>query len=255
MESGGQRRRITIIDDHAEFLALMQDVLSVHHDVVTMSGRDLTPDDIVDSRPDLLLIDLRLDTRDLQGSDILALVRSHRHLRKVPVIVCSADAQALNGRADAILARGNTAILSKPFTVDTLEEIVGLGLSRGFSSRPVLDAAADRFDGSNSTDAILIADQTGRYVDANDAALSLLGLTREELCRRSVADVVATDRAWTDAEWERYRRDGWWQGGVTLRLAGNRTRRMLATAGIVEGGEQPAYVSWLQPIEEGIAAG
>lgn len=250
------RRRITVIDDHAEFLAVMQELLSLHHDVTAMSGDGVGPDDIAASHPDLLIVDLRLDRRDLQGWDLVSLARAHPELRAVPIIVCSADTQELNGRAGGVLGAGNTAMLTKPFTVAAVEEVVAQGLAGGFPDAqvpPIQDGYESLL--SSETGAILVADEAGRYTDANDIALRLLGLTRDELRRRSVADLVESDRAWTDAEWQRYRRDGWWHGGVTLALPDGRTLRMLATARVVGTGDDRAYVSWLQPIEEGVALG
>jgi PAS domain S-box-containing protein len=250
------RGRITIIDDHPEFLALMQDLLSVRYDVVGFSGSELGPDDIVDSRPDLLIVDLRLDRRDLQGWDIVALARADRHLRTIPIVVCSADENALNARAGALLNAGNTAVLIKPFTVDAIEEIVRQGLRAGFPRAEVGGSGRDGYRRllDTSRDAVLVTDQSGRYIDANEAALDMLGLTRDQLCRLSVGDLVAMDAGWTDAEWQRYRRHGWWHGGVTLTMSDGRTQRMLATARIVDDGGRPAYVSWMQPIEDGALA-
>jgi len=245
------RSRITIIDDHPEFLALMQDLLSGSYDVAVLSGHDIGPDDLVDSRPDLLIVDLRLDRRDLQGWDIVALARAHRDLRTIPIVVCSADENAVNVRAGALLNGGNTAVLIKPFNVDALEEIVSQGLGTGFPDAGLGGSARDGYHHllQESRDAVLVTDQAGRYIDANEAALDILGLTREQLCRLSVADLVAMDDGWTDAEWQRYQRHGWWHGGVTLTMSDGRTKRMLATARIVDDGGHPAYVSWIQPIE------
>jgi DNA-binding NtrC family response regulator len=134
-----RRHRITIIDNHAEFLELMREVLSSDHDVEAFSGHDLTPDDIVDSRPDLLIVDLLLDIGDLQGWDVVTLVGAHRDLRSVPIIVCSADGRALAAHSAAI-ARGNMAILAKPFTLDELDQLVRRGLETGFEAEPALVA-------------------------------------------------------------------------------------------------------------------
>jgi PAS domain S-box-containing protein len=45
----------------------------------------------------------------------------------------------------------------------------------------------------NSGDAILVADDTGRYVEANPAACRMFGLDREALLRLSVSDLVTPD--------------------------------------------------------------
>ncbi|MFP5350512.1 MAG: PAS domain S-box protein, partial [Gammaproteobacteria bacterium] len=80
---------------------------------------------------------------------------------------------------------------------------------------------------ANALDAILLADDAGRYVDANPAALALLGYTREQLLEQTVASLSPPERreafaqAWSDfrargeqsGEYELVRRDG---GRVTL---------------------------------------
>jgi CheY-like chemotaxis protein len=129
--------RVTVIDDHAEFLGLMRQLLSGTYDVRTFTGHDISPDDILDSNPDLLVLDLRLDTRDLQGWDVVRLVRAHRHLRAIPIIVCSADHAALRERSAAMRA-AKVASLAKPFELEALEALIQRGLSHGFTG----DAAA-----------------------------------------------------------------------------------------------------------------
>ncbi len=256
MAEGAQRRsRITVIDDHPEFLDMMVELLSVDHDVTAISALEMGFESIVDSRPDLLIVDLRLDSGNLQGADIVTLARAHRHMRAVPIVICSGDVRALNDGTDAILNAGNTAVLIKPFTLDAVEEIVRHGLASGFPGGAGSSASEDGYRSvfARSTDAILVADNSGRYLDANDHALALLGLTRDELCGLTVADLVASERAWTDAEWQRYQRVGWWQGAVMLTIPNRRTQRMLATARIVHNGGHPAYVSWLQPMVAPVA--
>ncbi len=247
-----RRRRITVIDDHPEFLEVIQEVLSDKYDVSVFSGHRIFPEHIVESRPDLLIADLRLDHGELQGWDIVELVRAHRHLRVIPIVVCSADPHALAGRAAAILGAGNTALLAKPFDLAHLEQVVRHGLNAGFPGARLVAGSVDDYDSffAGSTDAIIVTDRSGRYLDANDVALDLIGLTREELRRRSIGDLDTTERAWSDAEWGRLQHDGWWHGSVRLSLPNDRTLLMLATAQTVPNGDGSAFVSWLQPMEE-----
>ena len=251
MATAAQRRsRVTVIDDHPEFLELMCELLSTDYDVTALLGATLTPDDILDSRPDLLIVNLGLDRGEVQGWDMVTVARAHRALRATPVVVCSADPHGLKVRAEGVLNTGNTAVLAKPFELDHLERVVRRGLIAGFPGGRLAESEAGyRSLFSGSTDAILVTDESGRYLDANDVALDLLGLTRDGLRRLSVADVVATERVWTDAEWERYRSDGWWHGSVRLSLPGNRTQLMLATARMVPNGNHSEFVSWLHPVE------
>ena len=152
MAKAAERRpRITVIDDHQEFLDLMQELLAPAYDVVTFSGHDLSPDDILDSRPDLLIVDLLLDRRDLQGWDVVTLVGAHRHLRTVPIIVCSADLRALADHSAAI-GSGPMAFLAKPFTLDTLSALVKRGLTAGFDGYAEADGAAHLGQGGGASD-------------------------------------------------------------------------------------------------------
>ena len=66
-------------------------------------------------------------------------------------------------------------------------------------------------------DAVLVADEDMRYLDANPAAVELLGCSVDDLRERTVADVVVAQREWTEDEYERFVRDGRWQGEVLLR--------------------------------------
>jgi len=66
-------------------------------------------------------------------------------------------------------------------------------------------------------DAILVADESGRYIDANPAAEVLLGFARDELLTRSVTDLVAGDREWTVGEFAAFREAGAWRNELELR--------------------------------------
>jgi PAS domain S-box-containing protein len=65
-------------------------------------------------------------------------------------------------------------------------------------------------------DAILVADEQGRYLDANPAAEDLLGYSREELLRRSVTDLVAREPSWSTAEYARFLKTGTWRDELEL---------------------------------------
>lgn len=84
--------------------------------------------------------------------------------------------------------------------------------------------------------AILIADDEGRYVDANPAASELLGIPREEILRRSIADVSPPDFDFRGA-WKEFLRTGHGRGEYELHLPGGgiRTVEYAAKANVSPG--------------------
>ncbi len=72
------------------------------------------------------------------------------------------------------------------------------------------------FDHSN--DAIILADDRGRYVEVNPAACVLLGYTREELLRLGVAEIFsASDRNLAEGAWHEFLEQGNQRGECSLR--------------------------------------
>ncbi len=70
----------------------------------------------------------------------------------------------------------------------------------------------------HSHDAILLADDEGRYVDANPAACRLLGYVREEVLALQVQQVLAvSDPAWAGGAWREFLAKGRTTGETALR--------------------------------------
>jgi DNA-binding response OmpR family regulator len=118
------RPRITVLNDNPEFLELMSAILDddAGYDVVTFSEATTSVDDLVESRPDLVIVDLLL--AGASGWEIVALSRADERLNDVPIIVCSADVASLRDRAAELERVGNVHVLSKPFGIDELTELV-----------------------------------------------------------------------------------------------------------------------------------
>lgn len=66
-------------------------------------------------------------------------------------------------------------------------------------------------------DAVFVLNASGESIDANHAASGLLGYSRGELLRMSVADVAARGGEWADREFEVLLRDSTWHGETELR--------------------------------------
>ena len=118
--------RITVVNDNPEFLGLVREILEDdRYDTVTVDGDQ--PDAIEAvraSRPDLLMIDLRNGSDELHGWDIAQEVRREPALAGLPVLVCSADAAALEALKEDLTATRHVGTLTKPFRIDALTEAI-----------------------------------------------------------------------------------------------------------------------------------
>jgi len=103
---------------------------------------------------------------------------------------------------------------------------------------PVLQRVQDKFRAvfDEASDAMLIADDSGRYIDANQRAADLFGVQKEELLGRSV-DEFAPAGADTEVAWTEFREDGHGRGSFTIARADGteRTVEYSAEADIVPG--------------------
>ena len=114
--------RVTVVNDNPEFLELVEDILEdERYEATKVDGdRDDALELIRSSRPDLLIIDLRMGREGLHGWDVAQQVRADRAFRDLPILVCSADVVALNEVADELSATKDVETLVKPFHIDEL---------------------------------------------------------------------------------------------------------------------------------------
>ena len=117
--------RVTVVNDNAEFLALVRDILEDdRYETTTIDGdRQDALEHIVASRPDLLMIDLRMGSEGMHGWDIAQRVRNAPDLANLPILICSADLQALGSLADDLDDARNVATLVKPFHISQLTTV------------------------------------------------------------------------------------------------------------------------------------
>lgn len=125
------RPRISVLNDNPEFLELMSAILDddAGYDVTLFDGENTSIAELVQSRPDLVIVDLILG--GASGWEIVTLTRSEPNLADVPIIICSADVTALRERSAELERIGNVHILEKPFSLDQITEIVQRLIGRG----------------------------------------------------------------------------------------------------------------------------
>ncbi|MBA3309426.1 MAG: EAL domain-containing protein [Nocardioidaceae bacterium] len=95
-------------------------------------------------------------------------------------------------------------------------------------------------------DAVLIADDDARYVEANAAASALLGYSRDELLRMTVADVFLTGLAWTEQEYAAFLAVGHWRGELELRRKDGDVVTVEVVASIIRSPEQTLHAAVLR---------
>jgi CheY-like chemotaxis protein len=118
--------RITVVNDNPEFLDLVHDILEDdRYEATTIDGdRQDALELIRASRPDLLMIDIRMGTDTLHGWRVAQELRTDPRFDRLPVLVCSGDMAALEEIADDLDEQRHIRTLAKPFSVDELTQTV-----------------------------------------------------------------------------------------------------------------------------------
>lgn len=183
---------------------------------------------------DVCFLDYALGGRN--GLDLLRLAVEAAW--EVPIVL-------LTGRSDhgverAALADGAADYLIKGhISPETLERSIRHSVARGrtlaaLKERERLFRAV--FD--SALDGMVIVDDEARYDDANPAALAMLGVTRQQLLRRSISDFgQPSDAAAAASAWQTFLREGRHEGEVQIvRSDGEvRTLEVRSTAHILRG--------------------
>lgn len=111
-------KRILVVDDDADLLALLADALGDEGHIVVTCGR---PRDAYQTtktmKPDVILLDIKMP--GMNGWEVLNVLLLDRALRAIPVLLMTA-APAEARRRLAKLDLHDVSVLDKPFTIDTL---------------------------------------------------------------------------------------------------------------------------------------
>lgn len=105
--------RLLVVDDEPSILEVLTDVLGAEgHEVVTAANGREGLQRLAELRPDLVLLDWMMPQVD--GRQMLAAMRAHPELARIPVLVMSAGRLSLEERARI------PHFLAKPFELDAL---------------------------------------------------------------------------------------------------------------------------------------
>lgn len=129
--------RLTVVNDNPEVLELMGEILESDRYVTTLIGSiqaDLLQQ-ICRSSPDLLVIDLRHGDDARDGWEIVKELRRTPNCRHLPVLLCSADIEALNEVEPELEATPGVMALTLPFEIDDLLQSIRRLIGRQEASR------------------------------------------------------------------------------------------------------------------------
>lgn len=114
---------IVVVNDDPQLLRLLEIVLTdAGYDALSIQKQSTAFPEILEAKPDLIILDLHMDTDDA-GWMILDLLRLDVSTVDVPVIVSSAALDELTAKAEH-LAKRDAQVLRKPFDIDELVSLV-----------------------------------------------------------------------------------------------------------------------------------
>lgn len=124
--------RVTIVNDQPEYLGVMREVLdALGHEATALAGATVSIEQIADTEPALLIVDLRMQNEVLNdGWGLIVAARMHPDLTDVPIIISTADHEFLHRRAAEISELADVHPLPKPFGMDDVEELIDRLLER-----------------------------------------------------------------------------------------------------------------------------
>ena len=112
---------VLVVEDNAKNMKLFRDVL-VAKGYRTLEARtgEHAVDLAVEHVPELVLLDIRLP--DVDGVDVLRLLRANRRTSSIPVVALTA--QAMQGDGERFLAAGFDGYITKPVDIVELVRVV-----------------------------------------------------------------------------------------------------------------------------------
>lgn len=117
------KKRITVVNDNTEFLALLAEFLGEEgYDVTTLPKHQGAFDQIKNSQPDVVICDLLFGNIP-EGWPLLDMLYLDPATRAIPTILCSAATRDVNEIAPTLTAKG-ILWLEKPFELEKLLQML-----------------------------------------------------------------------------------------------------------------------------------
>ena len=123
------RPLIIVVNDDTAFLQLMEQLLEDEgYEAEVMKSTKNALEHIKERRPALIVLDVRINNEEA-GLLLLDLITLDPETRSIPVVIASANLQALAGREDELASKG-MYVIAKPFDIDDLAALIRKALWR-----------------------------------------------------------------------------------------------------------------------------
>jgi CheY-like chemotaxis protein len=130
MSTMARKKRVAVVNDYPEFLALLSDFLEEEgYEVIPIPKHQGAFEQIKAARPDVVICDLIFDNVPV-GWALLDMLYLDPETRAIPVILCSAATRQIQEAAPSFAGKG-ILWLEKPFELETL-----LSLLEGIDDNP-----------------------------------------------------------------------------------------------------------------------
>jgi CheY-like chemotaxis protein len=124
-----ERPLVLVVNDDTAFLELMEQLLHDEgYEAEALKSTKNALDHIKKRRPSVIVLDVRINNEEA-GLLLLDLITLDPDTRSIPVIIASANLQALAGREDELRAKG-IYVIAKPFDIDDLAALIRTALRR-----------------------------------------------------------------------------------------------------------------------------
>ena len=128
------RPLIIVVNDDTAFLQLMEQLLEDEgYEAEVMKSTKNALEHIKERRPALIVLDVRINNEEA-GPLLLDLITLDPETRSIPVVIASANLQALAGREDELASKG-IYVIAKPFDIDDLAALIRKALWRAEPAR------------------------------------------------------------------------------------------------------------------------
>ena len=130
------RRRVVVVNDDPGILELYRDLLlELDYEPVALATSGIETEQIRAHDPDAVILALQVGEEGEYGIAMAIQLRSDARLATIPIVVCTANAAALDEARKQLRDMGVPTLL-KPVSIDAIEEVLSTPVRH--SNRPAI---------------------------------------------------------------------------------------------------------------------